>query len=120
MKWGPRKPRQPMKVVECGAGRWDECDHCLDYPMPIETTDFRVTGTGHKRIEHLFQNGCAECGRRFTPYDEKQPEQRIAMWLCQHAESFVMFDTKERSTVIGLERDDDAEAFRREFVSDVG
>jgi len=84
--------------------------------MPIETTDFRVSGSGHERIERLFQDGCAERGRRFTGYNDKQVEQRIAMWLCQHASSFVMFDTKARATVIGLERDEDAEAFRREFI----
>jgi hypothetical protein len=74
-----------------------------------------VTGRGHERIETLFQNGCAERGRKFSPYNEKQPEQRIAMWLCCNASSFVLFDTKARATVIGLERPDDAEAFRREF-----
>jgi hypothetical protein len=116
MRWGPAKPRVPIKVVECGRGLWDERDHGLDYPLPIETTNFRVTGRGHERIEQLFQDGCGERGRRFAGYDEKQPEQRIAMWLCQHASSFVMFDTKPRSTVIGLEREQDAEAFRREFV----
>jgi hypothetical protein len=48
--------------------------------------------------------------------NEKQPEHRIAAWLCQHACSFVLFDTKARATVIGFEREDDAEAFRRVFV----
>jgi hypothetical protein len=116
VKWQPAKPRLPIKVVECGPGKWDEREHGLDYPATIHTTDFRVTGRGHARIEQLFQNGCAERGRRFPGYSEKQPEQRIAMWLCQHASSFVMIDTKARATVIGLERDEDADAFRREFV----
>jgi hypothetical protein len=38
------------------------------------------------------------------------------MWICCNASSFVLFDTKARATVIGFERDEDAEAFRREFV----
>lgn len=116
MRWQPAKPRVPIKVVECGPGRWDEQDHGLDYPAPMHTIDFRVTGRGHERIETLFKNGCAERGRKFSPYNEKQPEQRIAMWLCCNASSFVLFDTKARATVIGFERDDDAEAFGREFV----
>jgi hypothetical protein len=37
------------------------------------------------------------------------------MWLCCHA-SFVLIDTRQRSTVIGLERDEDAATFRRKFV----
>ena len=120
MRWQPAKPRQPIKVVKCGPRQWDEQDHGLDFPGPIHTTDFRVTGDRHTHIERLFQGGCAERGRRFTPYNEKQPEQRIAMWLCQHACSFVMFDTKPRSTVIGLERPEDAEAFRAEFTRPTG
>ena len=105
----------PIKVVECGPGKWDEQDHGLDYPCPLYTTDFRVTGRGHKRIETLFQNGCTERGRKFTPYNEHAPEQRIAMWICCNATSFVLFETKARATVIGFERDEDAEGFRREF-----
>ena len=106
----------PIKVAECGRGKWDEQEHGLDYPGPLHTTDFRVTGRGHHRIEALFEAGCRERGRKFTPYDEKAPEQRIAMWLCCHATSFVMIDTRQRSTVIGLERDEDAEVFGRKFV----
>jgi hypothetical protein len=82
----------------------------------LHTIDFRVTGRGHDRIEKLFEAGCRERGRKFSPYDEKRPEQRIAMWLCCTASSFVLFDTKARATVIGLERPEDAEAFRCEFV----
>ena len=104
------------KVVECGPGKWDEQDHGLDYPATLHALDFRVTGRGHERIEQLFQHGCAERGRKFTGYDERQPEQRIAMWICCNASSFVLFDTKSRATVIGFERDDDADAFRREFI----
>src|SRR3954468_17558162 len=116
-RWGPAKPHEPFKVVECGPGLWDEPDHGLDYPGPLHTIDFRVTGTGHRRIETLFQIGCAERGRKFSPYDEKAPEQRIAMRLCCHSTSFVLIDTKARSTVIGFEREEDAEAFRREFTA---
>lgn len=48
--------------------------------------------------------------------NEKQPGHRIAGWLCWHACSFVLFDTtKARATVIGFEREDDAEAFKRAF-----
>lgn len=115
MRWQPAKPRLPIKVVECGPGKWDEQDHGLDYPASFHTTDFRVTGRGHERIEQLFQIGCAERGRKFSPFNEKQPEQLIAMWICCNASSFVLFDTKARATVIGFERDEDAEAFRREF-----
>ena len=74
-----------------------------------------MTGRGHRRIEQLYQNGCAERGRKFSPYDEKMPEQRIAMWICCNSTSFVLFDTRPRGTIIGFERPDDAEAFRREF-----
>jgi hypothetical protein len=116
MKWQPAKPRTRIKVAECGPGRWDEADHGLDYPAPIQTIDFKVTGTGHRRIEQLYLDGCAEVGRRFTGYDENQLEQRIAMWLCQHASGFVMIDNQPRRTVIGLERPEDAEAFSREFL----
>jgi hypothetical protein len=116
VRWQAAKPRVPIKVVECGPGKWDEQDHGLDYPAAFHTIDFRVTGRGHERIEQLFQNGCAERGRKFSGYDEKQAEQRIAMWICCNASSFVLFDTKARATVIGFERDDDAEGFRREFV----
>jgi hypothetical protein len=77
MRWQPARPRLPIKVVECGRGKWDEQDHGLDYPGPLHTIDFRVTGRGHERIETLFQDGCAERGRKFSPYSEKQPEQRI-------------------------------------------
>jgi hypothetical protein len=34
------------------------------------------------------------------PDNEKQPEQRIAMWLCCNASSFVLLGTKARATVI--------------------
>jgi hypothetical protein len=115
VRWQPAKSRLPIKVVECGPGKWDEQDHGLNYPGPLHTTDFRVTGRGHERIEQLFQDGCNERGRKFTGYNEKQPEQRIAMWICCHASSFVLFDTKARATVIGFECPEDAEAFRREF-----
>jgi hypothetical protein len=64
----------------------------------------------------MFEAGCGEPGRRFPGYDEKQLEQGIAMWLCQHASSFVMFDTRPRATIIRLSSDEDAKAFRREFV----
>jgi len=116
VRWQPAKPRERIKVAECGPGLWDEQDHGLDIPWAIHTTDFRVTGTGHRRIERMFQEGCGSPGRRLTGYDPKELEQRIAMWLCQHACSFVLFDTKARSTVIGFERPEDAEAFRREFL----
>ena len=75
-----------------------------------------MTGTGHDRIETLFQNGCAERGRNFAPYNGKRPEQRIVMWICCNATSFVLFATKPQSTVIGFEREEDAEGFSREFV----
>ena len=118
MKWQPARPREPIKVVECGPGKWDEQDHGLDFPAPLRTTDFRVAGRGHERIETLYENGCRERGRRFSPYNEEQLEQRIAMWICCNASSFVLFDTKARSTVIGFERNEDADGFREEFCRD--
>jgi hypothetical protein len=38
-----------------------EQDHRLDFPGPLETIDFRVTGTGHERIEKTYNKGCASC-----------------------------------------------------------
>ena len=103
-------------MVERGPGKWAERDYGLDFPAAMHTVDFRVTGRGHERIETLFQNGYAERGRKFSPYDEDAPEQRIAMWICCNASSFVLFDTKGRRTIIGVERDEDADVFGREFV----
>lgn len=102
-----------MKVTDCGRGTWD--DHGLDVPHELETFNFRVTGTGHERIERIFCYCCAD-RRRVALLKDKQPEQRIAAWICRHACSFVLFDTKARSTVIGFEREDDAQAFKRAFV----
>lgn len=115
MRWTPATPRQRIKVVECGAGNWDEQDHGLDLPGPIDTIDFKVTGTGHERIEAVYRDGCANC-RTIVGLNEKQPEHRIAAWLCRNACSFVLFETKARATVIGFEREEDADAFRLEFV----
>lgn len=115
MKWQPAKPRTRIKVVECGDGHWDEQDHGLDIPHAIDTIDFKVTGMGHERIEGIFKDWCAD-RRHLDTLNDKQPEQRIAAWICRHACSFVLFDTKARATVIGFEREDDADAFRREFV----
>jgi hypothetical protein len=106
--------RVPIKVFECGPGKWDEREHGLDFPAPLHTIDFRVTGRGHERIETLFQNGCSQRGRKFSPYNKDAAEQR--MWICCDATSFVLFDTKARATVIGFQRDEDADAFGREFV----
>ena len=114
-RWGPAKPKTRIKVVECGAGHWDEQDHGLDIPHGIDTLDFKVTGTGHERIEAIYSEACRNC-RTVAGFDAKLPEHRIAAWLCQHACSFVLFDTKARATVIGFEREDDADAFRREFI----
>jgi hypothetical protein len=114
VRWGPAKPRHRIKVAECGPGRWD--DHGLDYPDAITTFDFKVTGTGHERIERVYREGCAN-RRLILGFNDKQGEHRIAAWLCRNACSFVLFDTKARATVIGFEREDDAEAFRLEFVT---
>jgi len=73
VRWGPAKPRVPIKVLECGSGTWDEHDHGLDYPGPLQTIDFRVTGRGHERIETMFQSGCQERGRKFTAGRAKRP-----------------------------------------------
>ena len=101
-------------MIECGRGRWDCEDHGLDYPDCIETTDFKVTGTGHDRLERIYRDCCAD-RRLVSGFSEQQGEHRIAAWICKHACSFVLFDTKDRATVIGFEREDDAEAFRQRF-----
>jgi hypothetical protein len=64
----------------------------------------------------MFQDGCQERGRKFVPYDGKQPEQRVAMWICCNASSFVLFDTRARTATIGFERPEDGEPFKRQFV----
>lgn len=76
--------------------------------------DFKVTGTGHDRIERIYRNCCAD-RRTVAGFSDKQMEHRIALGYVATC-SFVLFDTKARATVIGFEREDDAEAFRREFV----
>ena len=115
-RWQPAKPRTRIKLVECGPGRWDEQDHGLDIPHDIHTIDFKVTGTGHERIERIFKDCCAD-RRRLAGLNDTQPEQRIAAWLSRHACSFVLFHTKARTTVIGFEREEDADSFKREFIS---
>jgi hypothetical protein len=115
MRWQPAKPRTRIKITECGPGYWDEQDHRLDFPGAIESIDFRVTGTGHERIERSYHEGCRN-GWKIVAFAKRQRELEIAAWLCQHACSFVLFDTKPRATVIGFEREEDAEAFRREFL----
>ena len=96
MTWGPRKPKERMKVVECGAARWE--DHGLDYPHEMITTNFKITGEGHRRIESIYTDCCHDRAAR------------------GYACSFVLFDTQPRRTVIGFERPDDAAEFRAEFV----
>ena len=78
MKWGPRKPKERMKVVECGTGRWD--DHRLDYPHEVVTTNFKITGDGHRRIESIYADCCHDRAAREL-LDEKQPDHRIGAWL---------------------------------------
>jgi hypothetical protein len=114
-RWGPAKPKTRMKIVPCGEGEWDERDHGLDIPHPIATTNFKVTGTGHDRIEKVFHEGCVNC-RKIVGYNKRQPEHRIADWLCRNVCSFVLFNTTARSTVIGFEREEDAEAFSSRFI----
>jgi len=41
-------------VIECGPGHWDERDHGLGISHGIDTTDSKITGTGHERIEAAF------------------------------------------------------------------
>ena len=115
MKWGPAKPKTRIQVIECGAGHWDEQDHGLDIPHGIHTTGFKITGTGHERIEKAFDERCRNPWQ-IVAVPKGQRELEIAAWLCQHACSFVLFDTKARATVIGFELDEDADASRREFV----
>ena len=115
MRWKPAQPKQPLKVVECGPGHWDEDEHKLDLPHQIDTIDFKITGTGHERIEKAYKDGCANCGV-IVGLNEKEPEHRIAAWLCRHACSFVLFATSSRATVLGFMHEEDADAFRQEFV----
>ena len=114
-RWTPAKPWSPIKVIECGAGHWDEQDHGLDIPHGIHTIDFKITGTGHERIEQAYTEGCRN-NWTLVAFDKGQRELAIAAWLCQHHSSFVLFDKKARATVIGFMHDEDAEAFRREFL----
>ena len=65
--------------MKCGAGHWDEQDHGLDIPHGIDTIDFKVTGTGHERIERIFDQACRDCGV-VAGFNDKQPEHRIAAW----------------------------------------
>jgi len=116
VKWQPAKPKTRIKVVDCGTGPWD--DHGLDIPHELETYNFRVTGAGHERIERIFADCCADRRNYAAGLSDKPMEQRIAKWICLHACSFVLFDTKARATVIGFEREGDADAFRGEFVLD--
>ena len=113
VRWQPPKPRRPIQVFYCGRGCWD--DHDLDIPHEIETHDFKVTGTGHHRIEQMFLD-CCQDRTHLGRTNPQHIEQIIAAWICKHACSFVLFDTKHRATVIGFEREDDAEAFRRHFI----
>jgi hypothetical protein len=61
----------------------------------------------------------AECGRGH--WDEQDHGLDIPHAIetidFKHACSFVLFDTKARATVIGFEREDDADAFRTKFIS---
>ena len=111
----PAKPRTRIKVTECGPGHWDEQDHGLDIPHPIDTFDFKVTGTGHERIEAAYTEGCRN-NWQLVAFSKDQRELEIAAWLCRHACSFVLFSTKARATVIGFERPEEADAFRKQFV----
>lgn len=106
--------RARIKVVDCGAGCWD--DHGLDIPHDLDTFNFRVTGTGHERIERIFQYCCADRRNYAAGLSDRPLEQRIAKWICLHACSFVLFDTKPRATVIGFERLEDAHDFSTEFL----
>lgn len=114
-RWQPAKPRTRVTVKECGRGHWEEQDHGLDIPHGIDTIDFKVTGTGHERLEQIFLDCCAERSTYAAGLGDKPEEQRIAKWICLHACSFVLFDTKARATVIGFEREEDADGFRQEF-----
>ena len=107
-RWQPAKPKTRIRVAESGQGIWD--NHGLDIPHELETINFRVTGTGHERIERIFCDCCAERRTYAATLGDKPMEQRIAKWICLRACSFVLFDTKVRATVIGFEREEDAEA----------
>ena len=59
-RWQPAKPRTRIRVVERGRGHWEERDHALDIPHGIDTFDFKLTETGHERLERIFLDCCAE------------------------------------------------------------
>lgn len=82
------------------ARTWDERDHGLDIPHEIETTDFKVSRTGHERIERVFHDCCAERRTYTAGLSDTPAEQQIAKWMCVHACSFILFATKARATVI--------------------
>ena len=106
MRWGPAKPRTRIKVTECGRGHWEERDHRLDIPHGIDTFDFKVTWTGHERLERIFLDCCAERRTYAAALGDKPEEQRIARWICLHRLFVRPVDTKVRATVIGFEREE--------------
>jgi hypothetical protein len=74
----PAKSRTRIKVVECGTGHWDEQDHGLDISHGIGMIDFKLTGTGHKRIERMSHDCCADRQKCAVSMSEKPLEQSIA------------------------------------------
>ena len=106
-----------MKVRECGTSEWDEGQHGLHLPHPISTTDFRVSGKGHQRIDRIYRTYCDRSACSFDAL-KTMPEDRMAAWLCQNCASFVLINTPRSAwTVISFLNDEDADSFRREFVA---
>jgi hypothetical protein len=58
MRWRPAKPRQPFKIIECGRGHWDEDEHKLEVPGPVDTIDVKITERGHEQIGKAYKDGC--------------------------------------------------------------
>ena len=67
-----------MKVQECGKSEWDEQQHGLDLPYAFTTTDFRISGKGHDRIERIYRTYCDRSACSFDA-PKTMPEDRIAV-----------------------------------------
>ena len=107
---GKPPSRQPVLRLSGAGGSKTNEPTSYTFPGAIET----VEGRGHERMKRIYRERCANRSL-ILGFNEKQGEHRFAAWLCRHACSFVLFGTKARATVIGFEREEDAEAFRRAF-----
>jgi len=106
-----------VKVQECGTSEWDEGQHGLHLPYPLSTTDFRLSGKGHQRIEKIYRNYCDRSRCEFEA-TQTMPEDRVAAWLCRNCASFVLIHTPRSAwTVVSFLHDEDAARFREAFIT---